>query len=292
MLATPTGRRRVLDRAKKQLLCDAVARGATMTEAALTVGVSLRTVQREAQDDPEFDHQLRTPHAEKPDPLTMMHSAARTHWRAAAWLLERSNPDQYGRRPAVSCSPFQFQEALKVVVDAALRLAPQENRAEVYAELSAAGDTAFQAVFPNYGPCGRRLVERLPDTPLADQQRLDVLRNPPPEFIVGSAELVEVPDPFGLTAPEDPPVGWIDRAAATHQEASDPFAAPYLHPRPLPADAPPSPPEVESVQQPSPTATLQNPTPALTPNIALLPSPPVPNRPMERRANASPSGAT
>ncbi|MBA3484171.1 MAG: hypothetical protein H0T51_20385 [Pirellulales bacterium] len=186
------GRPRTLDRNKKTLLCDAVSRGASMTEAALTVGVSLRTVQREARLDPDFDHQLRQAHTDKPDPLAIMQSAARTHWRAAAWLLERTKPEDYGRRPASSCSPYQFEEALKVVIDAALRLAPPENHARVYAELTAASETAFKAVFPNYGPYGRHLVKRLPDTPLADAQRLEVLRNPPPDRIV--------PDPFEPTA--------------------------------------------------------------------------------------------
>ena len=116
----PRGRRRTLDSRKKTLLCDAVSRGATMTEAALTVGVSLRTVQREARLDPDFDQKLRIAHTDKPDPLAMMQSAARTHWRAAAWLLERSNPEDYSRRPAKSCTPFQFEEAMKVVVDVAL----------------------------------------------------------------------------------------------------------------------------------------------------------------------------
>jgi len=77
---------------------------------------------------------------------------------------------------------------------------------------------------PGLGCCGRRLVERLPDTLLADEQRLDVLRNPPPEFIV--------PDPFGLTAPEE------SAAGDQQEQAPDPFAAPYLHPRPLPASPP------------------------------------------------------
>ncbi len=207
---TPTpGRRRTLDRNKKRLFCDAVSRGASMTEAAVTVGVSLRTVQREARLDPDFDQQLRLAHTDKPDPLAIMQSAARTHWRAAAWLLERTKPEDYGRRPASSCSPYQFEEALKVVIDAALRLAPPENRAQVYAELTAASETAFKAVFPNYGPYGRHLVRRLPATPLADEQRLEVLGNPPPHLVV--------PDRLDV-APE---VGWVDRAAATHHDQTN-----------------------------------------------------------------------
>ncbi len=203
MLASTRGRRRTLDRNKKTLLCDAVSRGATMTEAAFTVGVSLRTVQREARIDPDFDQKLRSAHTDKPDPLAMMQSAARTHWRAAAWLLERSNPENYGRRSASSCTPFQFDEAMKVVVEAALRLAPPENRAKVYAHLSAAAETAFKAVFPNYGPFGGRLVERLPDTPLTDAEHLEAIRNPPPHSVVpegieASPAAVEAPAPPAL----------------------------------------------------------------------------------------------
>jgi hypothetical protein len=149
-----------------------------MTEAALTAGVSLRTVQREARLDPHFDQQLRQAHTDKPDPLVIMQSAARTHWRAAAWLLERTKPEDYGRRPASSCSPYQFEEALKVVIDAALRLAPPENHAHLYAELTAAGErNGLQGRLPQLRPYGRRLVQRLPATPLADAQRLEVLRN-------------------------------------------------------------------------------------------------------------------
>ena len=230
------GRRRALDRQKKQLVVNAVSRGATMTEAAIAVGVSLRTVQREARQDSDFDQELRLAHADKAHPLDLMESAARTHWRAAAWLLERTNPEQYGRRSALSCTPFQFEEALKVVVEAALRLAPQENRAKVYAKLTEAGETAFKAVFPTCGPGSRRLVERLPKTPLVDEQSLEALRNTPPEVL---------PD---LCAPE-PPAGWLERAEAAQREAN-PHPAPYRKPRTRPEDRPPSQPAVAAPSKP------------------------------------------
>jgi hypothetical protein len=236
------GRRRTLDRQRKQLVVNAVSRGATMTEAAIAVGVSLRTVQREAREDSHFDQELRLAHACKAHPLDLMESAARTHWRAAAWLLERTNPEQYGRRSALSCSPFQFEEAMKVVVEAALRLAPPESRSKVYACLTETSETVFKAVFPTCGPGGRRLVERLPDTPLADEQRHR--RNTEPQFqrVVFEDETCritesslheqpprEAPDCLAATAEE---VGWVDRAEAAHREAN-PYPAPPLKPRAL-----------------------------------------------------------
>src|SRR5688500_13607722 len=90
MRSIRSGRPKSLDRRKKQLLADAVSRGATLREAALNVGVSIRTVQREARLDADFDLKLRTAYNDQPDPLFIMQNAARTHWRAAAWLLERT----------------------------------------------------------------------------------------------------------------------------------------------------------------------------------------------------------
>jgi hypothetical protein len=151
--------------------------------------------------DPVFDQQLRVAHNDTPDPLAIMRSAARTHWRAAAWLLERENPEDYGRKPARCCTPFQFDEALKTVIEAALRLAPPENRAKVYAYLTDASETAFKAIFPNYSPCGRRLVERLPSTPLVNAEHLNVIRE--------SAHNNRIPDPFDS---EDAPAAQAERA--------------------------------------------------------------------------------
>ena len=72
------GRHRSLDQPKKAQICDLVARGASVEEAAEDVGVSLRTVQREAKGDEDFHHELRLAQRTKPDPLKIMESAART----------------------------------------------------------------------------------------------------------------------------------------------------------------------------------------------------------------------
>jgi hypothetical protein len=194
------GRRRSLDRNKKRLVCDAVSRGATMGEAAQLVGVSLRTVQREARLDAVFDHQLRVAHTDTPDPLAIMQSAARTHWRAAAWLLERENPDDYGRRPAASCSPYQFERAMTALLERALELAPPEVRSEIYAALHAQYESIFSAVFPTFAPRARRAIVALHHTPLADAEQLIVLHNPK----------YSIPDPF--VADKDAPEASPERA--------------------------------------------------------------------------------
>ena len=241
------GRRRTLDRQKKQLVVNAVSRGATMTEAAIAVGVSLRTVQREAREDSHFDQALCIAHTDKAHPLDLMESAARTHWRAAAWLLERTNPEQYGRRSALSCSPFQFEEALKVVVEAALRLAPPENRSKVYACLTETSETVFKAVFPTCGPGSRRLVERLPDTPLGDHERMR--RNTEPQFqrVIFEDERGRITE---SSLHEQPPRQPPEPAPVTVEEAPDPHAAPPLKPRAQPGGRLESPPDATSHSNP------------------------------------------
>jgi hypothetical protein len=165
------GRPRTLDRKKKSQICDLVAGGAKLAEAAVASGVSVRTIQRQVLRDPEFDHALRSAQAAPAEPLKLMQSAARTHWRAAAWLLEREDPERYGRRPASSCSPRQFNEALRTVLEAALMYAPPAVRSELFDHLERACEAAFQTVFPQIDRWGGRRQPQLPPTPLADQEK-------------------------------------------------------------------------------------------------------------------------
>jgi hypothetical protein len=62
------GRRRLLDPEKKVTLCELVAKGASVEDAAETVGVSIRTVQRERRLDEDFDHELQLSLRQAPDP--------------------------------------------------------------------------------------------------------------------------------------------------------------------------------------------------------------------------------
>ena len=172
------GRRRSLDQQKKAEICNRVAQGASVEEAAEDLDVSLRTVQREAKEDDDFHHELRLAQRQTPDPLKIMQSAARDHWRAAAWLLERTDPEQYARRPASSASAHQFEAALRVVIEAALQATPTQRRAEVYEYVQAAADMAFTQVFPKYGPWGQPLRIVSPPTPLADQEHIAQICEP------------------------------------------------------------------------------------------------------------------
>lgn len=96
---TKLGRPRALDDAKRREICALVSAGAGIQRAAQYVGCSHSTVCREARRDGAFREQLRRAKATNClSPLQAMRQSLQTNWRAAAWLLERTDPEQYGRK--------------------------------------------------------------------------------------------------------------------------------------------------------------------------------------------------
>ena len=225
------GRRRCLNQAKKVEVCDLVAHGATVEEAADVINVSLRTIQREMKLDEDFHHEVQVSLGHAPDPLKLMQQAARAHWRAAAWLLERTNPEQYARRPKSSASPEQFEAGLQFALEAALEAVLPEQRTAVHQHVQAACEQAFKCVFPNYGPWGKPKNPKLPPTPLADEQgRLEHFRNP-------ANHVYEKEDPrYQPPASKNTPAAQPQAAPAPQPNVASP-----LQPRTLPGGRTPSP---------------------------------------------------
>src|SRR5215213_5105679 len=92
------GRPRPLADAKRREICALIAGGCGLREAAKYVHCSVNTIRREAERNPDFGQQLR--HSEsfaQLSPLRAMQQAMGTHWRAAAWFLERAFPDRFAR---------------------------------------------------------------------------------------------------------------------------------------------------------------------------------------------------
>jgi hypothetical protein len=99
------GRPRALDDAQRREVCALISAGCGFRTAAEYVGCSPSTIRREALRNPEFHEQVRSADLScQLSPLQAIRKAAATNWRAAAWLLERTNPQRYGnqRKPAKS----------------------------------------------------------------------------------------------------------------------------------------------------------------------------------------------
>ena len=115
------GRPRVLDDVKRGQISALVAAGCGLPAAARYVGCSVDTVRREALRNEEFRRELRNAEVRgQLEPLQAMRRAAGSHWRAAAWLLERTHPQQFDRRRSAACKPQELQAVVDAVVESAV----------------------------------------------------------------------------------------------------------------------------------------------------------------------------
>jgi len=110
------GRPPVLDEIKRREILAILSVGCSRTTAANYVGCSVSTIQNTAERDPKFAEELRR--AESRAEITFLQAiqkAARDerHWRAAAWVLERKCPEQYGRRKADTLTIGQVKDLLE-----------------------------------------------------------------------------------------------------------------------------------------------------------------------------------
>jgi hypothetical protein len=164
-------RERVFTEEMKVKLCKLVRKSYSLTEAAQGVGVTLRTVQRYRREEEDFDQEVRMAKLSKPDPLKLMESAARTHWRAAAWLLERTKPETYARKRGDLASGLKVTQALRLMMETALANTPEEARSELFKHLDKTYEHALDCCFPSLGPWDRPREPKMADTPLVFRER-------------------------------------------------------------------------------------------------------------------------
>jgi hypothetical protein len=122
--------RNVLDDAKRRMIIALVTQGSSRRVAARYVACAASTITRTAQRDPEFAAQLaRAEQMAEINLLRAVHDAAKEpkHWRAAAWLLERRNPEDFAARPPHLATSLQVSDLVGQVVELLHDDLPQEN---------------------------------------------------------------------------------------------------------------------------------------------------------------------
>jgi hypothetical protein len=170
-MPTP-GRPRRLDAEECEEICNLVAAGHSMVAVARAVACNVKTIRRHAAHDDRFRRQLAAAEiAARNDPAKLLRRAASSHWRAAAWLLERTDPEKYSRTAQPVCRPEGVKAAFDQFIEVALRTAPDRHASrDFYQRLAKVAEEQLTRLFqPASSPGKSPFAEA---TPLLDEQRL------------------------------------------------------------------------------------------------------------------------
>lgn len=142
------GRPRVFDDKKRSSILTLVGVGFGLRDAARYAGCSVNTVRREMQRNEEFAHEVQSAEIRAQiGAVQKLREAASTHWRAAAWYLERTNPRRFARPSVRAFNSDEIQAVFDDVVSAAAEeIADPELRARVCRRLMLAGAYAARAL--------------------------------------------------------------------------------------------------------------------------------------------------
>lgn len=137
------GRPRVLDEPKRQIVCAILATGGTLDGDARYIGCARSTIERERRRNPIFSQQLDEAEVDGATmPFQLFRDASRSSWRAAAWMLEQSYPERYGR----SAIPPSKRASLKLRRELSERLSAKLR--ESFAKSKPAAPSAPPAQTP------------------------------------------------------------------------------------------------------------------------------------------------
>jgi hypothetical protein len=173
----PLGRPLALDNVKRGEVVALLNAGLTRREAARYVGCAVRTIVREERRCEQFRRAVRDAElTARFDPETLMRRAAVSNWRAAAWLLERTNPRKFARRPPDACRPADVERACERVIEAGLAAVDDPRaRRRAFVRMNAAAEDATRTLAAPPEPVPRRRdASRAPFTPLVDSERLEL----------------------------------------------------------------------------------------------------------------------
>jgi hypothetical protein len=114
--------------------CGMVAVGCTRRTAAHLVGCAESTVRSTLVRDEAFAKKVKAAERQREIvPLRNVHVAGQKYWRAAAWFLERLNPEVYGRRKPREITPAELAEVIDRFAEVVTaRISSPEDRRAVH----------------------------------------------------------------------------------------------------------------------------------------------------------------
>ncbi len=147
-----------MDEAKRKVILALLTNGSSRRVAAAYVGCSPGTITRTALRDPDFAAELaRAENHAEVEALRALREAARKdrYWRAAAWILERKNPDDFAPRKPNVVTEEQLWQVLGMMAEYLLQDLSEENYRKIMRRLKrAAIEEAISTdkKTPTFGP--------------------------------------------------------------------------------------------------------------------------------------------
>jgi hypothetical protein len=125
------GRPPVLGPIQRRKIVTLLSAGCSRRVAARRVGCAPSTIARTAARDPDFAEELAEAESSlETEMLDSIRHAAKTdrYWRAAGWLLERKNPQDFAPRSADLYTPNEMIELFTAALDTLQHRIPRDQR--------------------------------------------------------------------------------------------------------------------------------------------------------------------
>jgi hypothetical protein len=200
------GRPRRLNETELCEICAYVSGGLGLEEAAEYVRCSVNTIRREANRNPEFEKDLHDAMLRAQlHPLRAMQKAVATHWRAAAWMLERMFPERFGRPDPGSFGAREARELLAEILSI-FRAELEDHlipRPDIYSKIEKRIEAAFE-YFTHLATNHRRSRRGLRHS----MQLMDLKKRQVNRVFVGDTPVPtadELLESFSLNFPSTPP---------------------------------------------------------------------------------------
>lgn len=140
-----------LDEAKKREIVAILTVGGKRITAADYVGCAVCTIARTAERDLDFADALRQAKSRHEIVnLQNIQDAGKKSWRASSWLLERSFPNRYGKRPPRTMTAedlgYVVAQFAKIVAD---EVSTATDRKKVLARLGQLAERLYRSQKPH-----------------------------------------------------------------------------------------------------------------------------------------------
>jgi hypothetical protein len=203
-MPSPLTYRYVLDETKRGIIVALVANGSSRRVAARYVGCAPSTITRTAARDPKFGAELA--HAEQMAEINLLRAVQAAgklpkYWRAAAWLLERRNPDDFAKRSPNVLTDTQVADMIGQLVEVLHEDVSEENYARAMQKLDQLLAECKSVKEP--------IVLEPRDDELADDEPFDDDRNDE-QFDPKDDDSPQIPDPLHLPYATNHPKVEID----------------------------------------------------------------------------------